>query len=223
MTVLDFVHVFRWFFTWWMCEIPFRSISSTGMDAKMPTYADKNINALASVHEIKCWVDVSYAHPLSDSALSQLCLICSRGPWKCETPGGERLQYLSSTWSACFNRPLFWIFSFFLPAHTMGYHQIKKIVHMGGHDRQAERVEKREKNEPPPTPVLAPRPHAVSSRVTLPWKTFSCIFSGPVRSDPLPTELHPPPSVRRSSKARCLLLSEATHEININLTSDRML
>lgn len=110
---------------------------------------------------------------------------------------------------------------FFLPAHTMGYRE-KKIVHMGGHDRQAGRVERR-KNEPPPTPVLAPRPHAVSSRVTLPWKTCSCIFCEPVRSDPLPTELHPPLSVHRSSKARCLLLSEATHEININLTSDRML
>lgn len=60
-------------------------------------------------------------------------------------------------------------------------------------------------------------------RVTLPWKTLPCIFCGSARSDPLPAELHPPLSVHRSSKGRCLLLSEATHEININLTSDRML
>lgn len=96
-----------------------------------------------------------------------------------------------------------------------------KIAHMDRRAGQAGRVEKR-KNEPPPTSVLAPRRHAASPRVTLPRKTFSCIFYAG-RSDPLPTELHPPLGEHRSSKDRCLLLSEATHEININLTSDRML
>lgn len=209
MTVLDFVHVFRWFFTWWMCEIPFRSISSTGMDAKMPTYADKNINALASVHEIKCWVDVSYAHPLSDSALSQLCLICSRGPWKCETPGGERLQYLSSTWSACFNRPLFWIFSFFLPAHTMGYHQIKKIVHMGGHDRQAERVEKREKMNLHPLLSLHPDPTLFHRGSLYLGKRFHVFSAGPYGQTPSPLNfIHLPAYAGLQRPAACCSLRQ---------------
>lgn len=71
------------------------------------------------------------------------------------------------------------------------------------------------------SPVLARRPHTVSfeGRFTL----FHCTVCGPAWSTPPSTVLHPHPCIYGPSKDYCLLLSEATSEININLTSDHML
>lgn len=97
-----------------------------------------------------------------------------------------------------------------------------KNIDMGGQDRQTERGW-RGKNVPPPSPVLTPRPHTVSfeGQFTLKYVLLYRLWACLVR--PPSTELHPPPRIYGPSKDYCLLLSEATREININLTSDRML
>ncbi len=71
-----------------------------------------------------------------------------------------------------------------------------------------------------PSPVLAPRPHTASTEghFTLKKGLLYRLWVFWVR--PPSATPHLPPHIHRPSKDCCLLLFEATHEININLTSD---
>lgn len=74
--------------------------------------------------------------------------------------------------------------------------------------------------------LLAPRPHTVLFEGQLTLKSTFTVFSvGLPGQSPPPkknSQFHPPPHMHEPSKAGRPLCSEATHEININLTFDHM-
>lgn len=134
----------------------------------------------------------------------QLCLICSRGPWKCKTapPGRAVLA------ARCFVRRV---------------NAVMSNTRMGETGKRAGW----EKNAPPPSappPPCTPTPRCfICGSVDL-EKRFYCILCRSAWSPPHTpkTDIRPPPHMHEPSKASRLLFSEATHEININLTFDHM-
>lgn len=133
--------------------------------------------------------------------VSQLCLICSRGPWKCETaPPGRAV--LTARW-------------FCAACSTLRCQTRRQAYVEGGGGKKCTAA------LPLPLHLLAPRPHTVSLEGQFTLKSvFYYIFCR--TPPPAQTEIHPPPHMHEPSKAGRLLLSEATHEININLTFDHM-
>lgn len=166
--------------------------------------------SLNGMYKVKYAGAVSYAHPLFFLLLSHSCV-----SYVHEAPGSVRHQKGNICNSSAPPGQAVLTGRWFVQCTQWGY---AKNLDKGGQDRQTVRG----KNVPPPSlPSLHPDPTLLQLRVSLPWKKFYCIVCRSSRSDPPSTKPHPPPHIHRPSKDCCLLLSEATHEININLTSDR--
>lgn len=141
----------------------------------------------------------------------QLCLICSRGPWKCETAPPGRAVLTARWFVRCVNAVM---------SNTQTGETGK------GTGWRGEKMHLR--------PLLlillllAPRPHTVSfaGQFTLKgvFTVSSVSLPGPNRTPhpPSKTDNGPPPHMHGPSKAGRPLFCEATHEININLTFDHV-
>lgn len=140
---------------------------------------------------------VSYVHEAPGSVRHQKGNICNSS-----APPGQAV--LTGRW--------------FVQRTQWGY---AKNVDMGGQDRRTGRVERKKCASTLSCPCT-PTPHCFIWGSVYPGNVLMyCLWVCLVR--PPSTELHPPPRIHRPSKDCCLLLSEATREININLTSGRML